>query len=140
VAGDPDYVSVQVDRSSSGTWTRGGYGSCRPTAVLAAPFGPATWQLEAPVTPADARFTALVTEQSCASGTEAAARVSDPLIEYGSRTVTVTFGVRRLDGAQTCQSNPAVPVEVRLSQPLGERALLDGALFPPSPVEVSNPH
>ena len=139
--GDPAYVSVQVDRpTATGTWVRGGYGSCRPMAVLAPPFGPATWQLEAATAPTASGFTALVTEQSCASGTEAAGRVSAPLIEYGPQTVTVTFGVRRLDGVQTCPSNPPVAVEVTLAEPLGDRALVDGALYPPAPVQLSNPN
>lgn len=141
VQGDPGYVSVEVDRATAtGTWARGGYGSCRPMAVLAAPFGPATWHLEAPATAAGSRFTALVTEQSCASGADATGRVSEPAIEYGAQTVTVTFGVRRLDGAQTCPSNPPVAVEVTLQEPLGDRTLVDGALYPPVPVELSNPN
>ena len=109
-------------------------------AMLGTPYVAATWRPEAPVGPADAGFTALITEQSCASGTSASGRVSDPLIEYGARTVTVTFGVRPLDGAQTCQSNPPLAIEVTLREPLGDRMLVDGATYPPSQVEVSNPN
>ncbi|HYM82775.1 MAG TPA: hypothetical protein VEY67_01315 [Candidatus Dormibacteraeota bacterium] len=139
-AGD-GYVSVSVvPVAGSSAWKADGYGTCRILTKLAPPFGVATWTLSAPAVPDTEVFTALVSEMSCASGEPAGPRVSAPLIVYGERTVTVTFGVTQLGGAQTCPAPPPSPVEVRLREPLGSRQLVDGAVYPPSPVEVSNPH
>jgi hypothetical protein len=34
------------------------------------------------------------------------------------------------EGGVTCQGNPSVPIRVELSEPLGDRVLVDPALLP----------
>jgi len=46
--------------------------------------------------------------------------------------IVVTFSVKRRDpnGFSSCQGNREVPYEVQLSEPIGDRALVDGACKP----------
>ena len=95
-------------------------------------LGGATWALppDAAIDPETTEFVALVTEIECASGQASDGRIPPPQITYGADSVTVTFSVQRLEGAQACPGNPATPVTVTLTEPLGARELLDGGLSP----------
>jgi hypothetical protein len=130
--GDPDFVYLVLENGPAG-WKVSGGGDCRP--LLALPdTGPATWRLdpeEGRPAPDATSFSALVTEQSCASGKSSEGRVSPPMTSYGAEQVLVAFGVRPLGGMQNCPGNPETRVEVVLREPLGERELLDAGTFPP---------
>ncbi len=100
-----------------------------------APSEPATWTF-APgqeIGPDTTEFVALVTERGCAGGQSSARRIIGPRVDYVDDTqVIVMFEVRPLGGIQACPGNPPTPVAVRLQEPLGDRALLDGGREPPS--------
>lgn len=87
---------------------------------------PATWQLGSPVTLAESstEIPVLVRERSCASGQLATGRIR-AAVSYSDQEVTISVGVQPLGGFQTC---PAVltPYVVELSEPLGDRTLVDG--------------
>lgn len=78
----------------------------------------------------------LLRERSCASGRSAEGRIFEPAVDYGEDEVVVTIAVRMLDGEQDCQGNPVTPYTLRLEEPLGDRALLDGASGHPSTPDV----
>lgn len=102
--------------------------------VLVGCSGAATWHHDpgAEVGPDTTEFTAWVTETACASGQPSAGRIVGPDIEVSEDVVVVTFGVRaQLGLSQSCQGNPPTGVTVRLPEPLGDRALLDGGREPP---------
>jgi hypothetical protein len=50
--------------------------------------------------------------------------------------VTITIGVRPLQGVQTCPGPPGTAAILRLDEPLGGRELLGGGLEPPAPPSV----
>lgn len=78
----------------------------------------------------------MVTERSCASGKPALGRIAGPQIVKSADSVLVVFATRPLAGAQDCQDNPAIRVQVDLGEPLGARKLLDGSSLPArEPVE-----
>jgi hypothetical protein len=109
-----------------------------------APGGPATWTFapEQAIGPQTTEFVAMVTERACASGQSSEGRIIGPQIEHfvDEKTLTITFQVRSLDGAQECPGNPPTPVRVVLGEPLGNRRLLDGGREPPSePPVCANP-
>jgi hypothetical protein len=138
---DPPYASVTVaPKSGSSEWSVTGWGQCRIQAHLASPFAIATWTLEATPQPTATTVPALVSETTCAGGELAAGRISDPLVVYSATAVTITFGVVPLGGPQACPLPPPSPVTVHLREPLGDRQLQDGSVYPPAPVTVSNPH
>ena len=88
--------------------------------------GAATWWVGAesiPLAPETTAITGFVMETACASGQSPEGRVNEPVIDYGTDAVIVTFTVTPLAGVQDCPSNPEFPIEFTLSEPLGERTL-----------------
>jgi hypothetical protein len=106
--------------------------SAEPSGAAA---GDATWWVDTtliPLAPETTEIKGFVIETACASGQSPEGRVNEPVIEYGAESVTVTFTIVPPPGdAQDCPSNPEFPVTVTLTEPLGERALLDGGSNPP---------
>lgn len=88
----------------------------------------ATWSL-APDELLDPKTTFLVVEVTrlgCASGITGT--VLDPQIQYNETQVLVRTDVEKMgSGAQDCQGNDAVPVEIHLDQSLGVREVVDAA-------------
>jgi len=99
------------------------YGVARGTGTPTADV--AVWSL-APDQNLDAsstEFTALVSRLGCNSGVTG--EVSEPSVTFTGTTVSVSFTVPHSSGG-FCPGNDAVPVTVRLSEPLGDRDLVDG--------------
>ncbi len=89
----------------------------------------ATWAASGgDFTESTTRFTALVTQSSCNGGKTNAPRA--PQIQLQSDRIVVTFTVESTDSpfgsGHTCPGNPAVPVDVVLPEPIGNRPLVDG--------------
>lgn len=121
----------------NGTWQLASSGGCMPELALPEGVTRAEWRIDpafpAPDPAADS-IHVLLTERACASGRPPLGRVLDPQVTSTAEAVTIVLLVRSLPGGQDCQGNPEFPFEVPLSEPLGDRRLLDGALFPPQPV------
>jgi hypothetical protein len=98
------------------------------------PVNPATWTFapDEQIGVGTTQFTAMVTEQRCASGRSSEGRILGPEVDVHDATVIVTFAVRPLEGDQECPGNPPTAVIVRLEEPLGDRTLLDGGREPPA--------
>lgn len=113
---------------------------CTLRTVLSADLGPAMWALD-PAFPRPPATTAelhiLVWELACSGGSPATGRISAPVVEYAEASVTITLGVRLLDASSgvafTCPGPPGTPATTTLTEPLGNRSLLDGGLVPPMP-------
>jgi hypothetical protein len=132
---DPAFVSATLE-NRGGAWELAGWGQCRPQLVLEG-LGLATWVLDpdAPAPgPGTRTFDALVTERDCNSGQPMGARLRPPSVTYGRDSVFVVFAAlpQVNQGFATCPMNPPARVRVELSEPLGDRRLLDAALFPPA--------
>jgi hypothetical protein len=130
--GDEPWAMVTLDNTGSG-WTMDEAGGCRLQAVLGAGLDTATWWVD-PTTPVDrssTTFTALVQEQTCASGRAPEGRIAAPAIAYGATSVVIVFATIPLPGGQDCPGAPPGHFTVELSEPLGDRQLLDGGLLPP---------
>ena len=101
-------------------------------------FGPgqttvASWRVNGTVDPESKRVPLLVQEQECASGRSAEGRIREPDVDYRREAVVVTIRVRDRGGDQSCPGNPDTPFVLRLDEPIGDRALLDGGKRPPVP-------
>ena len=86
--------------------------------------------------PGDTSVDLLVHERECASGHSAEGRIE--LVELNETTeqVQLRVGVRPRAGDQTCQGNPPTPFTIDLSEPLGDREIVDASVVPPRPVTV----
>jgi hypothetical protein len=128
---DRQWVMVAFARGATG-WEIDGYGQCHMQIALPEGIGRATWWLDpAPGPPGQeaTELSAIIVEQSCASGQPPVGRVLAPAIVYGEDAITITIAVRVIGG--DCPGNPEFPVTIQLAEPLGDRALLDGTVFPP---------
>jgi hypothetical protein len=126
---------AQLDNSK---WVVQDYGQCRPRTWYANAYGlAADWKLSKKVAASATSFRILVTERACAGGKNASGRMAKPRIVSTKTTVTITIGVKPLEGAQDCPGNPATPLTVTLTEPLGNRTLFDGGPYPA--VEVEQP-
>lgn len=113
----------------------GGVGGS-PSMPPSSEAGPARWWLDPDVPepgPDATELHVLALEQECASGSSPEGRIMAPEVTTDATSVTVTIGVRRVEGFAECPSNPAWPMTVTLPEPLGDRQLLDGSVQPPSP-------
>lgn len=132
---DPAFVSATLE-NRGGAWELAAWGQCRPQLVLKG-LSLATWVLDpdaAAPQPDSKTFDALVTERDCTSGQPMGARLQPPSVTYGRDSVFVVFVATPQvnQGFATCPMNPPARVRVELSEPLGDRRLLDAALFPPA--------
>jgi hypothetical protein len=103
--------------------------------ALADGLGPAQWKpVAGPASRDVTELPVLLQEQECAGGSYATGRIVAPLVNTSADSLTITFGVRPLvsELSVTCPANPWTPAILVLPEPLGERKLLDGGLFPPA--------
>ena len=124
---------AEVEAAGS-TWQTGPFGQCDPMPRLEG-LSPARWELAAgaELGPESRVVRVLVTELACASGRSPEGRIAPADVTYGEDSVTIIFGTRPLAGAQTCQAGPPAEVSVDLREPIGNRILLDGSVFPAQP-------
>jgi hypothetical protein len=113
-------------------WRLADHGTCELRPAFGTGYGAAWWELAPGSSPAFDTTTieVLVTEQACSGGASAEGRVAEPAITYAA-AITVYFGVKTLPGGRTCQPGPPILVSVDLAEPVAERPLLDGGVFPP---------
>lgn len=70
----------------------------------------------------------LVTEQTCNSGEDAEGRIEPVSVDEKSDRIALVLGVRPRAGDQNCPTNPATPYTVTLTEPLGDRLVVNAAL------------
>ncbi len=130
------WVQVAVATEGNG-WTVAAYGQCHLGVSYPDGITGATIRLD-PAFPRPTRDSrevhVLITETACASGQSPEGRVLEPLVVYGPDSVAVAIAIRHIVGGADCQSNPEFPVLIELSEPLGDRVLVDGSQFPPRPL------
>jgi len=109
-------------------------GECKPRVVLGGGLGPADWWID-PASPPLGRdateFDVLVLERACAGGQSSEGRIAPPFVLYEPDSVVLTFGVVLTPGGARCPGHPPGSYHVRLDEPIGDRWLLDGGVFPP---------
>jgi hypothetical protein len=114
-------------------WDLDAYGDCaaapvQPTGVNAADF----WlDRDAPAPgPNATTLHGLIRERACANGRPPTGRVRPPAVTYSEQFVIVTVTVTEIPGGADCPGNPSDPITIELSEPLGDRRILDGSVFP----------
>ena len=134
---EPGFAPFEVwyARRLGDTWQWQGGGGC-PIRAVAGGLRADKWELDPaapPLGPDATEIPIWVWEGSCASGQTAEGRVREPVVDYTDEAVVVMIAVEPIGGA--CPSNPPTPFVLRLSEPLGNRRLLDGGSEPPAPPE-----
>lgn len=120
-----------------GTWMLMSAGPCTQRLPAGDNLGEADLTLAQPPSPDDTSIDLLVHERACASGQSAEGRIELIELDETAQQVRVRIGVRPPAGdAQTCQGNPPTPFTVELTQPLGQREVIDTSVVPPRPVTL----
>jgi hypothetical protein len=94
--------------------------------VAALKPGPATWQVDPanPPTTSDQSLHVLLEELACHSRLTPYDRIQLPQIEYEPDSIVITISVLEVGGR--CPGTPASPYTIDLSEPIGDRDLVDG--------------
>lgn len=123
---------------ADGTWLLTSAGPCAQRLATDDDLGDADLTLADTPSPGDTSVDLLVHEQACASGQTAEGRIE--LVDLTEMTdqVQLRIGVRPAEGDRTCQSNPPTPFTVELSDPLGDRDIVDASAMPPRPRTVTS--
>jgi hypothetical protein len=89
------------------------------------------WELDEthPLTAADSIIRILVTEQTRSGGSLADKRLLIPDLHDGDDEVLLRVFVTPRTGTPTIAAAPQTPVRIQLPTPVGERRLVDGALY-----------
>ena len=126
--------TISVARRGKG-WEQIGYSSnCEP-AVLRGGRQAITWAL-APgqhLSPTTQSIEVELLGGECDSGQSENERLETPVFREESGAVLMALWIRPVHGPQTCQALIEPPVTIQLPEPLGQRRLLDGSVFPPAP-------
>jgi hypothetical protein len=128
----PDLMMVAVRRDARrGTWSRVDKTAGRPLRVTRDGVRASSWRLDPTYEPRadDTVLRILVTEQTYAGGKRADGRVLAPDLYEDEHELILTVFVRPLEGFAMRTPNPQTPVRVALSQPVGSRELIDGAVY-----------
>ena len=122
--------------------TPGWYGASSGPCALTLDLGDLTVpavELQVPPDPLSREVRLLVTEETCNSGMDAEGRIEVVSLEETDAGVSLVLGVRPREGGQTCPSNPSTPFTLTLTEPLGERQIVDASLATPRPLTVRGP-
>ena len=128
----PELVMVAVRKDARrGTWSRADKTAGRPLRVTRDGIRASSWRLDPSheVSADDTVLRILVMEQTYAGGKRADGRVLDPDLYQDEHALVVTMFVTPREGFQMRSPNPETPVRVALSQPVGSRQLIDGAVY-----------
>ncbi len=114
-----------------GTWSRADQTAGRPLRVTRDGIRASSWRLDPThgLRADDTVLRILVTEQTYAGGKRADGRVLDPDLYEDEHQLILTMFVTPLEGFVMRTPNPETPVRVALSQPVGSRELIDGAVY-----------
>lgn len=127
-------MSVRLEWRN-GEWDPSGWGGCNLAPVLE-PGN--TWVgVTAPsegLERTSTTFEVGVNEKTCTGSRDPSDYLHDPAIVEENDSVTVYWTSTPPEGAQSCPGNPTVNQTIELDEPLGDRDLLDGSTYPPTPV------
>jgi hypothetical protein len=128
----PKLVTIAIRRDARrGTWSCYGESIERPLRASRDRIRASSWRLD-PSTdckPTDTLLRILVKEQTFAGAQRATGRVLVPDLYQDADELVLTIFVTPLPGFKARSPNPETPVRVALPAPVGERQLIDGALY-----------
>jgi hypothetical protein len=128
----PDLLTVVVKHDAKrGTWSCVAKRSGRPLRATRDGVRASSWHLDEVLEPKpeDTVLRICVTEQTFAGGRRADGRVLAPDLYESAHELVLTMYVQPETGFQIQRPNPETPVRVALSQPIGHREVIDGAVY-----------
>jgi hypothetical protein len=129
----PQLLTVNVTRAHRDKWLVIGVSNSRPLRASRQGIRASSWRLDPDfeVTPDQSEIHLLVTEQTQATGVLAADRMLAPDLYMGDDELILRLYVKALEGYTGRTRRYETAVTVKLPEPVGERALVDGAVYEP---------
>jgi hypothetical protein len=126
----PQLLTVAVQRRRK-AWTVIGVSNSRPLRAVRQGVRASSWRLDPDFMPGpeSTELHLLVTEQTVATGTLAADRMLAPDLHLDGERAMLRIYVKPIEGYTARTKRYETAVTVRLPEPLGERAVIDGALY-----------
>lgn len=125
---------LSFERGPEG-WEWAGSGECDLRVIPEGRLEPADWVLAEKPQPDDTVLQVDATEIACASARKRPPEDFVAKVEPSDLTVSIQVFLKpRPMGAADCPGNPSTRIEVRLGEPLGNRLILDAAVYPPRQV------
>jgi hypothetical protein len=122
------YVSATFERSGD-EWTPDGFEECDPEVEFGREsFG--TWKLAEEPAPGDTELVVVAHEYKCSGGRRLTQRNTTPLVSYTEEVITIVLRVAPPRDV-TCPDNPPSRLTIELDEPVGDRELIDAAVYPP---------
>jgi hypothetical protein len=129
VDGDPPFASIDFEIGATG-WKVVGYGGCWPKLALEG-LNPVMFEFGDVIPgPEATQIEVDATEISCASGRPMGARLRPAQIAETPAAVYVLLTATTQAREQDCPGHPSTRVSLELSTPLGNRPVVDVAVFP----------
>lgn len=130
---DLSTMTFERKRGGKWSWIGSGGGPCIPRRLVAPNLASTRWHLDPrrlPIDPAATSIWVQMMERDCNSGQSADGRASVPIVRYEPNQIVMLGMIKPSNVAATCPSNPPTYVEIKLSEPIGDRALIDGGSVP----------
>lgn len=124
------YVTLEKDGDG---WAFAGWGTCKLRPVPPAGLDWAEVS-KARATLSTSTVAVWVNEIECTGGREPGTFLREPAVVETAKAVTLYWTTTPPGGNQECPGNPPVERIIELDEPLGDRVLLDGSVWPPRPV------
>jgi hypothetical protein len=129
----PHLLTVAVKRGRRDRWAPLGASNSRPLRATRDRTRASSWRLDPTyeLTPEQTELRVLLTEQTMATGSLADDRLLAPDLYLDDDQLVLRFYVRPLEGYVGRTARRETPVVVKLPEPLGNRRVLDGAVYGP---------
>lgn len=131
----PHMITVAMRRKGRrNNWSSVAVTRSKPLRTTRDGIRASSWQLDPTqqLTPEDTIIRVLVTEQTRSGGELAHKRLLEPDLHDGHDELVLTMFVAPKSGVQMPSATLETPVRVRLPSPVGDRLLVDGALYQPT--------
>lgn len=129
----PQLLTVAVTRARRAKWSVIGVSNARPLRASRQGIRASSWRLdpEFEISSDQSELHLLVTEQTQATGVLADDRLLAPDLHVGAEELVLRLYVKALEGYTGRTRRYETAVTVKLPEPVGERAVVDGALYEP---------
>jgi hypothetical protein len=135
---DGQVVKLEKAEKAGGGWRAVTYGDCANLRPLISPGH--AWVEVSASGELDRSSTQLmvgVSEVECSGGRDPRPFLREPTIVADDHSVTISWTTEAPTGANTCVGTMPVPQLIHLPDPLGDRVLLDGSVWPARAVDGS---
>jgi len=123
-----------------GRWRDESGGDCKLWATSEGESSSSDWWLAASPQPEDEHLAVRASERDCTGGRKLGSKDFHPRVHYEPERISIVVYAKPLkDGAYECPGNPSTPFTIALSEPVGDRDIIDVGVYPPREARTNPP-